>query len=99
MSGDVLVSARIAQGKKDAAKSILSSLGVTTSDLINSAFDYVVENKSLPGTVKQRRGTLADFTRFLESSSLPVQWGDAAPDGDYRTLIREGKLAHYESLA
>lgn len=48
MASDVLVSARISKGKKDAARKILSSLGFTTSDLINSAFDYVLKHQELP---------------------------------------------------
>lgn len=99
MSSDVLVSARIAQGKKDAAKGVLESLGSTTSDLINSAFDYVLENKELPKATAKKKPTKADVKRFLEASSYPVEWGGDAADGDYKKMIREGKREAYESLA
>lgn len=99
MSSDVLVSARISQGKKDAAKSVLESLGSTTSDLINSAFDYLLENKELPQSAAPKRPTKAEVKKFLASSSYPVDWGDDAADGDYKKLLHEGKREAYESLA
>ena len=37
-----LVSARMSRAKKERAGSILESIGATASDLINSAYDYVV---------------------------------------------------------
>lgn len=99
MATDVLVSARITQGKKDAAKDVLASIGASTTDLINSAFDYVLENKKLPIASERVRPTLDEFRQFVASSSFPVDWGDDVPDGDYRALVREGKRRDYESLA
>lgn len=99
MSSDVLVSARISRGKKDAAKGILDAMGSTTSDLINSAFDYVLENKELPRSAASKKPTKAEVKRFLASSSYPVEWGDDAADGDYKKLLHEGKQEAYESLA
>lgn len=96
---DVLVSARIAQVKKDAAKGVLASLGSTTSDLINSAFDYVLERRELPCAADAEHPTMAEFQRFLDESTLPIDWGSDAPDGDYRKLLRQGKQDAYESLA
>lgn len=99
MASDVLVSARIAPSKKDAAKSVLASLGATTTDLINSAVDYVLEKKELPSVAAPARLTPAEFAHFLETSTLSVDWGNDAPDGNYRNLLRQGKEADYESLA
>ncbi len=96
---DVLVSARVAQAKKDAAKGILASLDSTTSDLINSAFDYVLEKKELPQADTPRRPTMAEFEHYVEESTLPINWGADAPDGDYRKLLHQGKRDAYESLA
>lgn len=95
---DVLVSARVTQAKKDAAKSVLTSLGSTTSDLINSAFDYVLEKKELPQATVAQRPSKTEFERYLEESTLPIDWGDDAPDGNYRKLLRERKGSAYESL-
>ena len=47
MAESVLVSARVPQAKKDASKGVLASLGANTSDLINSAFDYLLERREL----------------------------------------------------
>lgn len=96
---DVLVSARITEAKKSAAKDILSSIGATTSDLINTAFDYLLENKELPRTKDAKQPTRADFEQFVAESTLPIEWGPDAPDGDYRELLRQEKRDAYESLA
>ena len=96
---DVLVSARITEAKKSAAKDILSSMGATTSDLINTAFDYLLETKELPRTKNADRPTRAAFEQFVAESTLPIEWGPDAPDGDYRKLLRQEKRNAYESLA
>lgn len=96
---DVLVSARITEAKKSAAKDILSSMGATTSDLINTAFDYLLENKELPRTKDAKQPMRADFEQFVAESTLPIEWGPDAPDGDYRELLRQEKRDAYESLA
>lgn len=99
MAMDVLVSARVTQGKKEAAKDVLASLGATTSDLINCAFDYVLETQQLPTATEQPKPSMVDFLRFQEASSLPINWGPEAAEGDYRSILRKGKRAAYDSLA
>ncbi len=94
-----LVSARVPRAKKDAGVGVLASLGATTSDLINCAFDYVLSHHELPTASAPDRRSQADFARFVEESTLPVRWGEDAPEGDYRALIRDRRLADYESLA
>lgn len=78
MSSDVLVSARVTQAKKDASKKILDSLGATTSDLINQAFDYVIETKKLPDPTGDQndRPDRKDITNFISESSLSINWND-----------------------
>lgn len=49
-----LVSARIPQAKKEAGVSLLASLGASTSDLINNAFDYLLAHQSLPADHESR---------------------------------------------
>lgn len=99
MATDVLVSARIPQVKKDAAKTVLASIDATTSDLINSAFDYLLDKGSLPKTVRSAQPTMDDFDRYVERSSIAVNWNDELADGNYRDFMRESKRADYESLA
>jgi len=43
--GNSLVSARVSVAKREAAQGPLAALGATTSDLINSAFDYLLATK------------------------------------------------------
>lgn len=45
-----LVSARVPRAKKEAGKAVLDDLGATVSDLINGAFDHLLEKKELPGS-------------------------------------------------
>ena len=94
-----LVSARMSRAKKERAGSILESIGVTASDLINSAYDYVIETHQLPfadrnADVRNQEG----FAAFVESSTLEVEWPQDAPD-DYKELARKWRLSDYESLA
>ena len=94
-----LVSARVPKAKKEAACTVLASLGLTASDLVNDAFDFVLAQGRMPGvSVPQRPGQEA-FESFVRQSTLDVGWGDDAADGDYKSLIRERRSADYESLA
>ena len=49
---DILVSSRISRAKKEAGVGVLKELGVTTSDLINSAFDFVIETHRFSLTLR-----------------------------------------------
>ena len=99
MAESVLVSARVPQAKKDASKGVLASLGANTSDLINSAFDYLLERRELPTTAPASRPSREELDAFLAASTLDVDWRGEAPDGDYRSLVRDGKRGRDESLA
>ena len=99
MSSDTLVSARVSKAKKDAAQSILKSIGATTSDLINCALDYVIAEERLPSTGRESERSIEDFFKFEEESTLNVDWQGELEDGDYRSFIREGRMSDYESLA
>ena len=97
---DTLVSSRISQAKKEAGVGVLKELGATTSDLINSAFDYVIETHQLPGaapkTQKGKRRSAA-LANFIAESTLAVDWGNDTRS--YKDILRERKVADYESLA
>lgn len=97
----VLSSARVPLAKKETANGILDSIGATTSDLINSAYDYLLEKGELPRADAHRDAerTAEGFKAFVGASTLDVDWGAGAADGDYKRLIKQGKLADYESLA
>lgn len=93
-----LVSARVARGKKEHGVEVLSSMGATVSDLINSAFDYVIAAKQLPIANEETARRTDEFAQFVERSTLDVNWPEGF-DGNYKKLIAEGRLARYESLA
>ena len=40
-----------------------------------------------------------DLAAFVNATTLDIDWHDEANDGDYRSIIRNGKAADYESLA
>ena len=101
-----VVNARVSAAKRDAAKGILDSLGATTSELINSAYDYLLQTGKLPSAMPAEglsRGgdemdRMADFEEYVSRSTLDIDWGvDAGVD--YRALIARGKQADYERLA
>ena len=96
---NTLVSARIPRAKKEASAGVLKKLGATASDLINSAYDYLLENGERPHTEKTDRARV-DFDAFLAASTLDVDWAsDEMAPGDYKQMIRGWKKADYESLA
>lgn len=94
-----LISARVPVAKREAAQGMLTAIGATTSDLVNSAFDYLLATKHLPQAESPEGRSAAAFTQFVEESTFDIPWEDAGTCDDYRELIREGKRARYESLA
>lgn len=94
-----LVNARIARAKKEASAGILETLGATTSELINSAYDYLLENKQLPMTQKKPFRNSEAFASFIAQSTLEVNWGKHPEIFDYKEFMSEQKRADYESLA
>lgn len=99
---DVLVSARTTPAKKDAVQRKLESKGLSLSQLINSALDFFMEKGELPGATQRVRTERdeAGFARFVQASTLPVDWGAVGDDPtDYKKMLRDGKRADYESLA
>ena len=91
-----LVSARVPAAKREAAASVLAQIGASTTDLINSAFDFVLSEHALPGARHKMPKRAADFQAFCAKSTLDVDWG--AEDADYKQIIAEGRAARYESL-
>lgn len=94
---NTLVSARVPRAKKERAGSVLTSMGATISDLINSAFDYVIETNELP-CAKTAADVTGDFASFVEATTLDINW-PAGFDGDYKTLMANVRIEDYEALA
>ena len=92
--------ARVPLAKKEASEPILRELGATTTDLINSAYDFLISEHRLPtappaATTAARR---SDFKEFVDRSTISVNWG-ADEAKSYKQLLAEGKVADYEHLA
>lgn len=46
--GNAMVTARMTQAKKDAGNRVLEQLGMNASQMINQAYDYLIERRALP---------------------------------------------------
>lgn len=95
----LLVNARVPRAKKEASTSVLKAIGATTSELINSAYDYLLEYKELPSAKRKDSRTYEDFAAFAAESTLSVDWGKHPESFDYKEFMRARKQAEYESLA
>lgn len=93
-----LVNARVPRAKKEAGASILESVGATTSELINSAYDYLLEHKELP-TANNAPRNRASFADFATESTLNIDWGKHPEAFDYKRFMSEQRRNDYESLA
>lgn len=77
-----LVTARVPTAKKEAGSQILAELGNTTTDLVNSAFDYLIDRRELPQARDEVRARAKDAHAFLRESTLVVDWPkDGEVDG------------------
>lgn len=95
----LLVNARVPRAKKEASMSILEAMGATTSELINSAYDYLLENKELPAAKKKHPRDYRAFAAFAAESTLSIDWGEHPENFDYKQFMSSRKRADYESLA
>lgn len=95
----ILVNARVPAAKKEAANRILKSIGSTPSELINSAYDFLLEFKTLPDATPAERPSAEAFASFVANSSFDADWGPESEAADYKGIVRSGKVADYESLA
>lgn len=104
-----LVSARIAPEIRRQGNEVLAQLGSSPSELIRSAYEYVIAKHRLPGDDARDGGQGEDA---LDAASLdalmasiaqstvsvpPVAW-DAVGD-DYKAYIAAEREADYEALA
>lgn len=93
-----LVAARVPQAQKDHAADVLAQLDATTTDLIQAAFEYVIETHQLPSASSANTERAPkNFVSFLSKTTIPIDWPNETVD--YKELISEGKRADYEALA
>lgn len=54
--GDAMVSARMSQAKKDAGNRVLAKMGMSASQFVNSAYDYLIQHGASPFTQAEDEG-------------------------------------------
>lgn len=99
-----MVSARIPSALYEQASLLMESLGFTTSELVNAAFEYVLKEHALPQVSPSSKDTKkrslsskqkGELAEFFEQCTIPVD----VPNFDYKKILREGKIDDYETLA
>ena len=101
---DPVVTARVPEGVRDRGVEVLKDIGSTTSELINAAFDYVIQAKELPRFEQARRGearTLSkeqveDLSEFMRAVKVdvPAAWDDAS----FEDLLDDAMGQRYAGL-
>ncbi len=87
MKSDIIVAARIPKEVKEQGNAILADLGLTPTQFINSAYNYILEFKKLPfDSIDQKPGNrVIDKVRLQEISdelsSLQVSTFDYSQGG------------------
>ena len=107
---DAMVTARIPVEFKEQGNRILKEIGSSPTKLVNAAYEYLIENRSLPpsrtgGPVGSgqggRRKLTAEQREALESflARTDLSFAAKATDEDYKRIIAEGKARRYEELS
>lgn len=94
----VIANGRIPRAKKEASLPILRELGVTTSDLINAAYDYLLAEKQLPVSRVVSRPTSEAFSDFVAATTLDIDWS-ACEGLSYKDILQDELVRDYERLA
>ena len=74
---DAMVTARMPQGKKEAAAAVLKELGLTASQAINEFFDLIIATRKLP---LERPGEQEKTPEQLHAEA--EAWADSFPHFD-----------------
>ncbi|MBQ9003294.1 MAG: RelB/DinJ family addiction module antitoxin [Eggerthellaceae bacterium] len=93
--GDAMVTARMPQAKKEAGNRVLSQIGCSTSQFINSAYDYLIQHGASPfneekGGARATRESIAEALERVEAMCLPASNRFATMSDDE---IRRERLA------
>lgn len=70
---DAMVTARMPIEKKEAAYRVFEKLGTNASQVINSVFDYVIENEAIPCAEEQ------SHVHTPEEIAEAIAWVDSLP--------------------
>ena len=101
---DPVVTAHVPEGVRDRGVEVLKSIGSTTSELVNAAFDYVIQAKELPRFEQAKRGgvrslskeQVKNLTEFMRSVKVdvPAAWDDAS----FEDLLDDAMGQRYAGL-
>lgn len=99
-----MVSARVPDALFDQGNIQLEKLGATTSDLIKSAFEYVLKEHALPSGSEshssKRLLTKAQATRLRDSLAACSLHLDIPSDVAHdKRIAREARIERHEALA
>ena len=105
------VSARVPDEVRRQAVARLRARGATVSDLVNAAFDYIIQTGELPGDAPgseaphRGRGPraldpaqAAGLRESLAATTFPGAT-PAATGGTYKEFLAEGRRRDYEALS
>lgn len=105
---DEIVTSRVPSEVRRQGSAILKKIGATQTQLVNSAYDYLIQHECLPTDAieqlpKPGHRTLTpemreELTRFLSESTVQVPesfWGERT----YKDILEAGRRADYASLA
>lgn len=103
---DPMVSARVPLELRDQVNEGLREIGSSPTELINSAYIYFLEHKSLPGenkTPKKGRKHLSarkskELARSIEETTLCIP-EEIFKDKSYKDVLRRDLRNEYESLS
>lgn len=103
---DPMVSARVPLELRDQVNEGLREIGSSPTELINSAYQYFLEHKTLPSERKiPTRGKkrlsaeqMQDLAQSIETTTLQVE-EESFKGLSYKELLRQELKDRYESLA
>ena len=103
---DPVVTARVPEGVRSRGVDVLREIGSTTSELINAAFDYVIQERELPRPKAKRMAQgeqrVLDESRKRQLESfmndvkldVPGRWSDAS----FEKLLDQAMEDRYAGL-
>ena len=103
---DPVVTARVPAGVRARGTDVLREIGATTSELINAAFDYVIQEHELPRPRRKtadethRRtldeGQLEQLASFMDAVKIATP--DAWKDEPFESLLEQASEERYADL-
>jgi len=103
---DPVVTARVPEGVRSRAVDVLREIGSNTSELVNAAFNYVIQERKLPKpSIKACAVTvaptlteeqIAQVSSFMQAVKIdvPAAWGESS----FEDLLEEVSEERYADL-